>query len=325
MGNTLLAVVTLPPDLFYPVGVTTVGVFVRKGVPHPPEQNVLWIRALNDGLLKRKGKRLPSVRADDDLNEVHSTAKAFLQNPTAPVETIDQFQLALPIDWTDGALELVPEVYLTQQLPSGEDISNALRESVRLAVSYLVKIDRVPATSIMSPPAASPGPLETPTWGIFTAEDIFDIHRGDFHSLTDLDPGTFVTISRVRNDNGFVGFYEMPDGARLWPAGTITVSTVTGDTFVQPVPFIATDNVVMCQPKFEYEGFTSASLTFAAQMLHSVRWRYSYGRQCYMAKFAKTQFLLPVDEYGDLDYEYMEQAVRQTPYWPVLASAMTDQ
>lgn len=318
-GNTLLSVMTLPPDLFYPVGVTTVGIFVRKGIPHPPNQNVLWIRALNDGLLKRKGKRLPNVRADDDLASVYSTAKAFLQNPTTRVETIDQFQRATPIDWADKALELVPEVYLTQQAPSGVVIANALKESVRLAVAYLVKIDRIPAESMMPPRLL---PLENPTWRRFTAEEVFIIQRGHFHSIADLDPGDCVTISRVSSDNGFVGFYDMPDGAHLWRSSTITVSTVTGDTFVQPVPFIATDNVVMCLPRPEYQGFTPASLAFAAQMLHNVRWRYSYGRQCYMTKFAKTQFLMPVIDDGDLDYHYMENALYQTPYWSILASVM---
>ncbi len=59
--NTLLSVITFPPDLFYPIGVHTVGIYVKKGFPHPVAQNVLWIRALNDGFVKSKGKRLPSV------------------------------------------------------------------------------------------------------------------------------------------------------------------------------------------------------------------------------------------------------------------------
>ena len=101
IGNTLLAVITFPPDLFYPVGVTTAGIFVRKGIPHPPAQNVLWIRALHDGLLKRKGKRLPNLRAHDNLDEVHSAVKAFLQNPATRVETIDQISAGIT-DRLDG-------------------------------------------------------------------------------------------------------------------------------------------------------------------------------------------------------------------------------
>lgn len=41
--------------------------------------------------------------------------------------------------------------------------------------------------------------------------------------------------------------------------------------------FIATDNVVMCSPKPEFNGFSPASLMFAARMLNSAKWRYSSG------------------------------------------------
>ncbi|MGH2639620.1 MAG: N-6 DNA methylase [Rhabdochlamydiaceae bacterium] len=44
--NTLLSVVTLPPDLFYPVGVHTLGMFLLKGVAHPRSQKVFWARIM---------------------------------------------------------------------------------------------------------------------------------------------------------------------------------------------------------------------------------------------------------------------------------------
>src|SRR5882672_5073711 len=65
--NTLLSVVTFPPDLFYPVSVHTVGMFIMRGTSHPKGQNVLWTRAVSDGLLKMKGKRLASPRAKNDF------------------------------------------------------------------------------------------------------------------------------------------------------------------------------------------------------------------------------------------------------------------
>ena len=318
-NNTLLAVVTFPPDVFYPVGITTVGVFIRKGVPHPPEQPVLWVRALTDGLLKRKGKRLPHPRATNELERVRSLVKAFLHDPMHPVATVDQLQRATPLNLTDTRMELVPEAYLTQPMPTGEAIQETLGESIRQSFAYLVKIDRA---SMMAAVGEKEGRYlsgRSPAgWKQFLAGDVFNIERGHFHSIADLDPGEHVTISRISEDNGFVGFFDIPDGAREWPAGTITVSTVTGDAFVQPVPFIATDNVVMCTPKALYDRFTPASLTFAAQMLNLVKWRYSYGRQCYQTRFAKTEFILPVTEDEELDYEYMEAMVGAAPFWPYM-------
>jgi len=93
-NHTLLSVVTFPPDLFYPVGVHTVGVFIKKGTAHPADQNVLWIRAINDGFIKVKGKRLASLRGKNDCLTIAPTLKAFVLNPSHPVQNILQFQKA---------------------------------------------------------------------------------------------------------------------------------------------------------------------------------------------------------------------------------------
>ena len=137
--HTLLAVMTLPIDLFYPVGVTSVGVFIRKGIPHPTHQNVLWIRALHDGLLKSKKKRLPNDRATNDLAKVKDTLKAFLRNPNHPVPTIRQLQQAAPIDFDDKLLELVPENYLEQDQPTEDEIRVGIEQVVRDAVAYMIQ------------------------------------------------------------------------------------------------------------------------------------------------------------------------------------------
>ncbi len=110
--NTLLSVITFPEDLFYPIGVHSVGIFVKKGIPQPRSQNVLWIRALNDGNLKSKGKRLPNPKAPNNFKEIRNLVKAFLYNPIQDIENIEKFQKTCPIDFGDPMLELVPENYL---------------------------------------------------------------------------------------------------------------------------------------------------------------------------------------------------------------------
>ncbi len=213
--------------------------------------------------------------------------------------------------------------YSIQPQPTDEVVQAGLQNSIRNTLAYLIKIDRAtyggnqPSIPEFTPLSPDSG------WREFVAEEIFTLERGHFHSISDLDPGDYVTISRISTDNGFVGLYDMPDEAREWTSGTITVSTVTGDAFAQPVPFIATDNVVMCSPKPEFNGFSPASLMFAAQMLSSAKWRYSYGRQCYQRRFAKTQFAMPVDQDGGLNYRYMEKMVEAIPYWQSVKDAFS--
>jgi type I restriction enzyme M protein len=141
-GNTLLAVITLPIDLFYPIGVTTVGVFIRKGTPHSREQNVLWVRALTDGLSKSKGKRLPDSAVSDDLEAARSVVKAFIANPSYPVSNMERFQKACPIDFSDPLLELVPENYLDHAPPSPEEMRSAVEQVVRDTAAFLIRTRR---------------------------------------------------------------------------------------------------------------------------------------------------------------------------------------
>lgn len=314
--HTLLSVVTLPIDLFYPVGVTTVGVFIKKGRPHQKTDKVLWIRALTDGLLKSKGKRLPNPRAGNDLDRVRNLLRAYIHNPSHPVENRHQFIKATPIDFSDPRLELAPEVYLDQAKPQKDQIARSIETHVRDIFSYLIKTD----SAILAPellPSGDKSSPASPTWKSFNVTTLFNLKRGSFHSIANLDPGSYPTISRTSTDNGFIGFYDKPDKAVLWKPGVISVSTVTGDAFIQPVPFIATDNVVLLTPKAEYDHVRLTTLMFITVMINEVKWRYSYGRQCYRTKFATTEVMLPVKG-SALDEDYMQKAIESATYWKLV-------
>lgn len=147
---------------------------------------------------------------------------------------------------------------------------------------------------------------------LFNIEELFTLHRGDFHALNKLDTGDYPTVSRVAFNNGVVGYFDKPEKANVYPKHLITVSTVTGDAFVQLREFISTDNVVICKPKRKLKIPT---LFFIQYMLNTVKWRWSYGRQCYKKKFATTNVHLPIKKTGDIDEEYIEEVVSNSPYW----------
>lgn len=140
--NTLLSVITFPIDLFYPVGVTTIGIFIKKGVPHPKKQKVLWIRALNDGLLKKKGKRLPNKKAKNDLEEIKDILESFIKNQSIEAKNIMEFQKACKIDFGDNSLELVPENYLDQKPLKKQNIQEEMEKLIRESVAYLIRSKR---------------------------------------------------------------------------------------------------------------------------------------------------------------------------------------
>lgn len=142
--------------------------------------------------------------------------------------------------------------------------------------------------------------------------EFFTLERGQFHALDKLDDGIYPTVSRTSWDNGIDGFYDKPTWATIYPKLTLTVSTVSGQAFLQIVSFIATDNVVICVPKKAYKTTT---LLYIQGAINKVKWRYSYGRQCYKGLFEKTIVYLPLKDNGDLDEDYMQRIVENEPYW----------
>ena len=137
--NTLLCVLTLPPDLFYPVGVHTAGVFVRKGIPHDRDQNVLWVRGINDGMLKSKKKRLPRFDAQDDYPQIEAVLARFLADPSTEVPSQQMFMKACPINYNDPNFELVPEYYLDQPEPTQSQIADGIEYVIRDAAAFLIR------------------------------------------------------------------------------------------------------------------------------------------------------------------------------------------
>lgn len=138
-NHRLLSVVSLPPDIFYPIGVVTLGIFVKKGEPHRPEDPVLWVRAQSDGLLKSKGRRLPNPKASNDLEVEFDTLKAFLRNPTMVVPSVPRHHKVCPIDMDDRLLELVPEKYLDDTDPTEDEIRQGIDQTVRDLAAHLLR------------------------------------------------------------------------------------------------------------------------------------------------------------------------------------------
>jgi type I restriction-modification system DNA methylase subunit len=139
--NTLLAVVTFPNELFYPIGQNTVGIFIRKGrIQKTKPYNVLWCRATTDGFVKKKGKRLSAKDAMNDLEDLKLYIQAFVANQNIIVKDIPQKLKTCSIDTLDEELELIPEAYIDDRTYSEEEIlgemSRLYKENLAFKVRY---------------------------------------------------------------------------------------------------------------------------------------------------------------------------------------------
>lgn len=320
--NTLLSVINFPEDLFYPIGVQTCGIFLKKGIPHPENQNVLWLYAKTDGLLKSKGKRLPSNRTTNDLNDKKELSSKFVINPKIQVENIRELQKATPIDFTDKLLELLPEVYLDEKQPTEEELIDKIEHTLRDTIAFMIKDDKI---SIFKENVLIGdffkeivAPEREIEWREIPITEIFEepMHTGDFHVSGELDPGNVPLVSCASENNGFEGKFDISPEYTFKNAITIASDGQPLASFYHYYPFAAKDNVIIGIPNRNYKFST---MLFFTTQLNSLRWRFSYGRKCYLNKRHKVKIFIPfINE--QLDEDYIEYLFKKSPSWMTLCT-----
>ena len=139
--NTLLSVVTFPADLFNPsASVGTLGIFLKKGVPHDfDNQKVYFARAITDGFKMKKGKRIQDSNTKDLLSEIKEELTAFLANQYIKFKDIPEFKKITLLDKQDDNYELVPESYIDSKIPSIIEIQEGVDNLIKSCVCYIVK------------------------------------------------------------------------------------------------------------------------------------------------------------------------------------------
>jgi type I restriction enzyme M protein len=149
MKHTLLAVVSLPDELFYPAAQKQVlAIIVKKGIPHPKKQPVFWARVAHDGHLKIKSRRMaaselkPPRTERDDSKELLPFLRSFVAHPESVNVNVPMLLKTAPIDFSDPLLELVPEAYLDSAIPSQSDLQNAVNQMVRETAAFLMRFSK---------------------------------------------------------------------------------------------------------------------------------------------------------------------------------------
>jgi type I restriction-modification system DNA methylase subunit len=139
-NNTLLSVVTFPPELFYPTaGVNTLGIFIKKGIPHKKDQEVFWLRSVRDGFLKKKSRRVLSDKERNMMLEYTDALKQFIQTGKTSLKEIPEEFCSKELDPNDALLELVPEKYIKSKKPDKKQIEYGIDELVRETAAYLIR------------------------------------------------------------------------------------------------------------------------------------------------------------------------------------------
>lgn len=312
-NHTILSVITLPEDLFYPVGVRTLGIFIKKGTPHPIAQSIFWAKIQEDGLVKRKGKRLSSNKTKNQLDEIKPKLILALQENSFEAN-IPRFLINKPIDLTDEQLELAPEVFLDEGTITAKETVSEIDKVVRELVSFLIVSNQIGNSFIKFAKKQKTTPFSSIVNSkIFGVGDVFsETNTGSIHVSGDLDPGQTPLISCKTTENGTEGLFEIEGAAS---ENCITIASDGSwpmSSFYHPYLFHAKYNVIICKPK---DDVSIKTILFVTAQLNSQIWRFSYGRKCYLNKLNKIQIALPVKPDGSIDDSTIASIVDSCPIW----------
>ena len=285
-NHTLLGVISLPEDLFYPTAAPSSIMLAKAHIPQDENELVFMGRIWNDGFNKLKGKRVEAVGSQ--IPEILSTFNLFKKNQTffsSIATTIKGVSIM------DGQ-EFSPQQWLPQPQVAKRDAE--LQEQT-LILSLFQAISTIPelADEVLENPGETWKNL--PDFPLSTTKKVsefFRVDNGKSSGEKNYIEGNCPYISSGDAQNSIIRLVQ-EDETQIFADGGITV-TAFGQAYIQPWRFMARGNggssVRVLVPKFKMS--LNEMLWFAAQ-INNQKWRFFYGRMAIKSRLERLEISSP--------------------------------
>ncbi len=285
MTNSVIGMISLPGDLFYPTAVDTT-IMIAAPCAQKSADNIFMAKIWNDGYRKLKGKRVET--AGSQLDEVLSEFQKFKNGqPTSSdlVTVIKAEKIMAP-----GA-EFCPEAYLPQPAFPAEEQSAYRDEIVKSILQTTVCVDDIADEVISVFPNWNHLP-PMPYGETDCIERFFVVQGGKSKGESNYHMGSCPYISSGDPQNSVIRLVADTEG-EVFPDGAITV-TCFGRACVQPWRFMARGNggsaVRVLIPRF---NMSFSELVWFAAQINMQRWRFFYGRMAILKRLRQIRLTAP--------------------------------
>ena len=287
----LEAVMSMPDDLFYPVGTVTCIMVWRSGTPHMKVNKKTWFGYWKeDGFTKVKHRG----RVDTELTWESISAgwvDTFRNREVIPGQSV--LKMVGPDD------EWCAEAYIEtdySQLDSDYFVS-----TVKNHVAYQIQKPLNQKLQNLRP--------DEQGWRLFRLGDLFDIKKGKRITKAQMKPGSTPFISSIDGNNGVSAYISQSPNHQ---GNTITVNYdgSVAEAYYQETPFWALDAVNVLYPKFD---MTKEVALFIVSVIRREKYRFNYGRKWHLERMLGSQIKLPVDSRDELDFVFMTNYIRSMP------------
>lgn len=309
-NHTLEKIIKLPEQIFS--GVTTSIFIFRSGKPHA-NKPIFACYIENDGLVTIKNQGRQDIRGvwqgiedywvdiiykqsgNETIQWINPKERLSYKLPPKPFNiSISDFNQSLfkyilysrGIDETEFKDEILPSLLYGEPIP---DIYDFLKENFPLENE---KVD-------------------FSNWHEYKLEDLFVLSKGKRLTKTDMIDGNINYIGASAFNNGVTAL--IGNDNEINEANTITVSYngSVGQSFFQPEPYWASDDVNILTPKFKINLYIALFLT---SIIRHVGQNYAFMDKWVLESMKSTTILLPADKLGKPDWEFMENFIKLLPY-----------
>lgn len=146
-------------------------------------------------------------------------------------------------------------------------------------------------------------------WKEFKIGNIFDVFTGSLLPKKALKNGNIPRITATDNDNGVIGFYEKTNHKNYRELSNFISVSFLGSVFYHPYTASLDMKIHAIKiPNLELNKYIGEFLVLCFKRTASYS---SYGNQLSSTDLPKKKVLLPIDEKGNPDFEYMENYTKQ--------------
>ncbi|MFN7594591.1 MAG: N-6 DNA methylase [bacterium] len=287
--HTLEAVMSLPSDLFYPVGVVTCIMVFTAHKSHASSDRKTWFGYWKDDA-HTKVKHLGRLDRDNRWPRIRDRWVTAFRNREVHAGESVQVKVTAADEWC-------AEAYMDTNYSSLT--TSPFAAAIKDYVAYRLRVAN----------ADGGNPVATKGWKPFTIGDLFEIKKGKRLTNATMKPGNVPFIGAIEDNNGvrtYIGQTANHKGNTI----TVNYNGSVAEAFYQPDPFWASDDVNVLYPKFKMNPIMGL---FIAAVIRQEKYRFNYGRKWHLERMASSSISLPAKKNGEPDFQAMEALMLTLP------------
>ena len=304
--HTLEGVITLNKDTFYGVGTMPCIAIFTAGEPHPDDKECKFIDFSQDGF--KISPHIGLIETEQAKDRKQHLLDVWFER----IEAESKFCVKTTIEADDEWLHSF--YYFNDEPPSDAEFEKTIGDYLTFEFSMIMQNREYlfESKELSNLKYKDIEALEDKEWHEFFLKDIFStVQRGKRLIKSNQVAGSTPYISSTALNNGVDNFIGNKSGVRIF-SGCLTIanSGSVGSSFYHPYVFVASDHVT----HLKNSSFSSFVYLFIATQTNRLSGKYNFNREINDKRISRDKIMLPANDNGEPDYDYMEQYMINLEY-----------